>query len=116
MLLRKGDDLETRVARSRGGLPLSPEELRVPRRVIHRALQHRRELLSMNFDPLGADGTRPEMSVAEAHAIIERVEEDLCRAFPRMDLLIHIDPEGHVDDPGNKLVEADEFAKLESNP
>ena len=58
----------------------------------------------------------PEMTVAEAHAIIERVEEDLCRAFPRMDLQIHIDPEGHVDDPGNKLVEADEFAKLESNP
>lgn len=58
----------------------------------------------------------PAMTVAEAHAIIERVEEDLCRAFPDMDLLIHIDPEGHVDDPGNKLVESDEFAKLESKP
>ena len=58
----------------------------------------------------------PAMTVAEAHAIIERVEEDLCRAFPGMELLIHIDPEGHIDDPGNKLVEADEFAKLESKP
>ncbi len=58
----------------------------------------------------------PAMTVAEAHAIIERVEEDLCRAFPDMDLLIHIDPEGHVDDPGNKLVESDEFAKLEIKP
>jgi ferrous-iron efflux pump FieF len=58
----------------------------------------------------------PAMTVAEAHAVIERVEEDLCRAFPGMELLIHIDPEGHVDEPGNKLVEADEFAKLESKP
>ena len=58
----------------------------------------------------------PAMTVAEAHAIIERVEEDLCRAFPDMDLLIHIDPEGHVDDPGNRLVESDEFAKLETKP
>ena len=53
------------------------------------------------------------MTVGEAHAIIERVEEDLCREFPGMELLIHIDPEGHVDEPGNQLVEADEFDKLE---
>ena len=38
------------------------------------------------------------------------------RIFPGMELLIHIDPEGHVDEPGNKLVEADEFAKLETKP
>jgi ferrous-iron efflux pump FieF len=55
------------------------------------------------------------MSVGEAHDIIERVEEDLCREFPRMELLIHIDPEGHVDDPGNQLAEADEFDKLEKS-
>ena len=53
------------------------------------------------------------MTVGEAHAIIERVEEDLCREFPGMELLILIDPEGHVDEPGNALVEADEFDKLE---
>jgi ferrous-iron efflux pump FieF len=58
----------------------------------------------------------PAMTVAEAHDVIERVEEDLCRAFPGIELLIHIDPEGHVDEPGNKLVEADEFAKLEAKP
>ena len=56
------------------------------------------------------------MSVGEAHAIIERVEEDLCREFPGMELLIHIDPEGHVDEPGNRLVEADEFEKLPEKP
>ena len=58
----------------------------------------------------------PAMTVAEAHDIVERVEADLCAAFPGLELVIHIDPEGHVDDPGNKLVEADEFAKLESKP
>jgi len=57
-----------------------------------------------------------EMTVAEAHEVIERVEADLCSAFPGIELLIHIDPEGHVDDPGNKLVESDEFARLESKP
>ena len=40
-------------------------DLRVPREVIRRALEHRRELLSMNFDPLGADETRPQNSIAD---------------------------------------------------
>jgi ferrous-iron efflux pump FieF len=53
------------------------------------------------------------MSVGEAHDVIERVEKDLCAAFPGIELLIHIDPEGHVDEPGNQLVEADEFEKLD---
>jgi ferrous-iron efflux pump FieF len=53
------------------------------------------------------------MSVGEAHDVIERVEEHLCREFPGIELLIHIDPEGHVDEPGNTLAEADEFDKLE---
>lgn len=53
-----------------------------------------------------------DMTVGEAHDIIERVEEDLMQHFPGMELLIHIDPAGHVDDPGNVLVERDEFKKL----
>ena len=52
------------------------------------------------------------MSVGAAHDIIERVERDLQSHFPNMELLIHIDPAGHVDEPGNALVEQDEFAKL----
>jgi ferrous-iron efflux pump FieF len=55
----------------------------------------------------------PGMSIADAHAITERVERDLLGAFPGVELLIHIDPEGHVDEPGNRLVEEDQFAKLE---
>ncbi len=53
-----------------------------------------------------------DMTVEAAHDIIERVEADLLEAFPNTDILIHIDPEGHVDEPGNTLVEADEFKKL----
>ncbi len=56
-----------------------------------------------------------DMTVEQAHDIIDHVEHELCRHFPNMDLLIHIDPEGHVDEPGNPLVEADEFAKLEKD-
>ncbi|MBX7494564.1 cation diffusion facilitator family transporter [Qipengyuania sp. 6B39] len=55
----------------------------------------------------------PTMTVEEAHDIIDRVEADLCRQFPGLELLIHIDPEGHVDEPDNPLVEEDQFAKLE---
>lgn len=53
-----------------------------------------------------------QMSVQQAHDILDRVEADLCRRFPGTELLIHIDPEGHVDEPDNPLVETDEFARL----
>ena len=56
-----------------------------------------------------------DMTVEQAHDIIERVEEDLVGKFPGMELLIHIDPEGHVDEPDNPLVEEDEFSKLEQD-
>jgi serine phosphatase RsbU (regulator of sigma subunit) len=65
LLLRAGEGLHTRVARHRRGHHLHESELRVPREVIHRALQNRRELLYMNFDPLAADETRPQNSVAD---------------------------------------------------
>lgn len=53
------------------------------------------------------------MSVGEAHAITERVEADVRREFPDAEVIVHIDPQGHVDEPGNPLVETDEFQKLE---
>jgi phosphoserine phosphatase RsbU/P len=67
LLLRATTDapLETRVARNKRGQNLHETDLRVPREVIRRALEHRRELLSMNFEPLGADETRPENSVLD---------------------------------------------------
>lgn len=65
LLLRQDHGLEVRVARDRAGAPLRPDDLGVPRSIIQHALQTRRELLSMTFDPLGADGVRPDMSVAD---------------------------------------------------
>jgi ferrous-iron efflux pump FieF len=100
-----------------------PEEKR--QRFVERAARHP-ELSKLHDLRTRTGGNRdfvqfhvdlpPDMTVAEAHAVIERVEEDLCRAFPGIELLIHIDPEGHVDEPGNRLVEADEFARLENKP
>ena len=54
LLLRAGESLEARVARHREGHHLPANELRVPREVIRRALEQRRDLFSMNFDPLEA--------------------------------------------------------------
>jgi len=50
----------------------------------------------------------PEMSVQAAHDIVEAIEEDLAAEFPGCEVLIHLDPEGHVDNPGNALLETDE--------
>lgn len=43
---------------------------------------------------------RPEMTVAEAHQVIDRIEADLADAFPDVEILIHPDPEGHKDELG----------------
>lgn len=48
----------------------------------------------------------PKLTVAAAHDIVERVEVALRDAFPRVETLIHLDPEGH-EDTDNPLVEAD---------
>src|ERR1700736_3143131 len=65
LLLGTDDQLEVSVARDRRGVPLDTSDLGVPRSLINRALRTRRDLLSMTFDPLGADGILPEMSVAD---------------------------------------------------
>ena len=49
----------------------------------------------------------PDMTVAEAHDVMDEVEEKIMREFPGIEILIHLDPEGHVDHPGNLLVETD---------
>ena len=55
LLLRKGDSLEVSVARDLEGQPLDAGDLRVPTNVIQRALNSRRELLSMSFNPGSAE-------------------------------------------------------------
>jgi sigma-B regulation protein RsbU (phosphoserine phosphatase) len=65
LLLKNNEELDVSVARDRRGAALGPEDLGVPRTLIHRALRTRRDMLSMTFDPLGEGGIRPEMSVAD---------------------------------------------------
>jgi ferrous-iron efflux pump FieF len=49
----------------------------------------------------------PRMTVAEAHRVMDEVEHELEAEFPGVEILIHIDPEGQVDQPGNPLAETD---------
>ncbi|PSJ37602.1 cation diffusion facilitator family transporter [Allosphingosinicella deserti] len=49
----------------------------------------------------------PEMTVAEAHRVMDEVEHKLEEEFPGCEILIHVDPEGQVDQPGNPLAETD---------
>jgi phosphoserine phosphatase RsbU/P len=65
LLLRDGAELETRVARAGNRAALDPGELRVPRRVIRRALDERRDLFSMNFDPLASSDLGAGQSVSD---------------------------------------------------
>ena len=54
----------------------------------------------------------PQMTVAEAHDVMEEIEIALAKAFPGVEVLIHLDPEGKVDQPGNLLAERDETEDL----
>ena len=49
----------------------------------------------------------PDMTVAAAHDVMDAVEARIAKDFPGVEVLIHLDPEGHVDHPDNPLVEAD---------
>ncbi len=42
----------------------------------------------------------PEMTVAEAHRVMDEVEDKLAHEFPATEILIHIDPEGQIDKEG----------------
>jgi ferrous-iron efflux pump FieF len=47
-----------------------------------------------------------DLTIIAAHDIVEGVERALRTAYPKVEVLIHLDPEGHVD-TDNPLVEAD---------
>ena len=65
LLLRSENDLRVSIARDRFANALHDTDLKMPTSVIHRALTGRRELLTMNFDPLEQQGVRPSMSVSD---------------------------------------------------
>ena len=56
----------------------------------------------------------PAMTVAEAHRVMDEVELKLQAEFPDCEILIHLDPEGQVDQPDNPLAEADLTQAAES--
>lgn len=47
----------------------------------------------------------PQMSVAEAHRVMDELEERIEREFPGVEVLIHPDPEGLVDEQGHAAEE-----------
>lgn len=92
-----------------------PDEKR--RRFLHIACKHP-ELKGIHDLRTRTSGARnfvqfhvwvdPAMTVAEAHRVMDEVEAKLAQEFPGVEILIHPDPEGQVDQPGNALVETDE--------
>ena len=54
----------------------------------------------------------PAMSVARAHDVMDEIEAGLAVEFPGVEILIHLDPEGQVDQPDNPLAERDETEGL----
>lgn len=57
-------ELEVRSARAKGGGFLSGDDLRVPRQLIQRALESRRDLFTMQFDPAALDERSPGNTIA----------------------------------------------------
>ncbi|MDV3459117.1 cation diffusion facilitator family transporter [Sphingomonas sp. HF-S4] len=49
----------------------------------------------------------PHMTILAMHDVVERLEKELAEEFPGVEVLIHVDPEGQVDEPGNPLAETD---------
>jgi sigma-B regulation protein RsbU (phosphoserine phosphatase) len=65
LLFDEENELQLRSARSAGGRDLPADELRVPRRLIKQALESRRDLFSMSFDPSAADGPSPGNTITD---------------------------------------------------
>ena len=65
LLFDEEHELQVRSARAQGGVDLPPDELRVPRRLIQHALESRRDLFSMSFDPSALDERSPGNTIAD---------------------------------------------------
>jgi sigma-B regulation protein RsbU (phosphoserine phosphatase) len=65
LLFDEAHELQVRSARAGGGGDLPADDLRVPRRLIQQALESRKDLFSMSFDPLAADGRSAGNTIAD---------------------------------------------------
>lgn len=59
----------------------------------------------------------PNMTVKQAHVVMDEIERALMKEFPGVDILIHPDPEGHIEDGADPLrgMEAQELLAEESS-
>jgi len=65
LLFDEKRELQVRSARARGGKDLDLNDLRVPRKLIQHALETRRDLFSMSFDPAALDERSPNNTIAD---------------------------------------------------
>jgi serine phosphatase RsbU (regulator of sigma subunit) len=65
LLLDDNHELQVRSTRARSGGSLPPDDLRVPRRLILQALESRRDLFSMSFDPTAAEDVSPGNTIMD---------------------------------------------------
>jgi len=65
LLFDENHELQVRSGRARGGFDLPPDDLRVPRRLIQQALESRRDLFTMSFDPTALDARSPGNTIAD---------------------------------------------------
>ena len=65
LLFNEAHELQVRGARSGSGGDLPPDELRVPRRLIQQALESRKDLFSMSFDPTALDERSPGNTITD---------------------------------------------------
>jgi sigma-B regulation protein RsbU (phosphoserine phosphatase) len=65
LLFDEAHQLQVRSARAHGGSDLTADELRVPRRLIQQALESRRDLFSMSFDPTAHDDRSPGNTITD---------------------------------------------------
>jgi serine phosphatase RsbU (regulator of sigma subunit) len=65
LLFDEGNELQVRSARASGSVDLPADELRVPRKLIRQALETRRDLFSMSFDPSALDERSPGNTIAD---------------------------------------------------
>jgi serine phosphatase RsbU (regulator of sigma subunit)/pSer/pThr/pTyr-binding forkhead associated (FHA) protein len=65
LLFDETNELQVRSARAAGSVDLPADELRVPRKLIRQALETRRDLFSMSFDPSAADERSPGNTIAD---------------------------------------------------
>jgi sigma-B regulation protein RsbU (phosphoserine phosphatase) len=65
LLLDRDGELNVRRARSKAGGDLPPDDLRIPRRLIQHALESRRDLFSMSFDPSALEAHGPGNTIGD---------------------------------------------------